>query len=371
MKKALAITLTAAMAMSANGTILAEEITGGSQNGVEDNVEISVYGTYGGSTTAEEVISVDVQWDTMKFTYAAVQQGAWDAESHTYGEDRTGVWLNDTANITLKNHSNTAIEAALTFTNTAAGVSGTFSADSVSLENAATASYQDPDHAPEETVSFTIGGDMSSSDTTLGNILITLDSVEEAAVLDLSSVADDDIAAAVTAFLQETGETTLNVKMAEGSTLTKTQVTNINTGIMNADMTGISATISGATTIGEYAFAYGRGSRISSLTCTDATKIEDYGFQGATSMTTLNFPKVTYFQTSAFANCTNLTTLTFGSFVSSVGSSAFSGVTTGNITLTLNEAQDQSNWGVSYGCTWGENATWAGSTWKTILKYGK
>ena len=75
---------------------------------------------------SQTVVSVDISWGAMEFTYT---DGEWQPESHTYAE---GEWTPDADGsnvITVKNNGNVAVNAAFAYTKTVEAVSGSFTLD--------------------------------------------------------------------------------------------------------------------------------------------------------------------------------------------------------------------------------------------------
>ena len=74
----------------------------------------SVYGTYKAADDAT-VFSVDVNWGSLNFTYQAEVKGTWNAATHQYDNAIAEGWLdNDEAYVEVVNHSNVAINVAVT-----------------------------------------------------------------------------------------------------------------------------------------------------------------------------------------------------------------------------------------------------------------
>ena len=74
----------------------------------------SVYGTYNAADDAT-VFSVDVNWGSLNFTYQAEVKGTWNAATHQYDNAIAEGWLdNDEAYVEVVNHSNVAIDVAVT-----------------------------------------------------------------------------------------------------------------------------------------------------------------------------------------------------------------------------------------------------------------
>ena len=140
--------------------------------------EITVTGVYQAGTTAGEKISVDIVWDAMDFTYTAPSQGTWNPATHTYEGATEGGWSDNTPAITVKNHSNVALNATLGFTADVAGVIGTFTeASGTANDNIlelATAVDTEVSNAPTATANFGISGAAIDADKTLGTITVTI-----------------------------------------------------------------------------------------------------------------------------------------------------------------------------------------------------
>ena len=140
------------------------------------NIEIS--GTYTPGAVADEIISADIAWDAMDFTYTGASQGTWNPATHTYEGATEGGWSNNTPAITVTNHSNVAVNATLGFTASVDGVIGTFTETS-GTENdkvleLATAVGTTLENAPKATANFGISGAAIDADKTLGTITVTI-----------------------------------------------------------------------------------------------------------------------------------------------------------------------------------------------------
>ena len=140
--------------------------------------EITVTGVYQAGTTADEKISVDIVWDAMDFTYTAPSQGTWNPATHAYEGQAAGGWSDNTPAITVKNHSNVALNATLGFTADVAGVIGTFTeASGTANDNIlelATAVDTEVSNAPTATANFGISGAAIDADKPLGTITVTI-----------------------------------------------------------------------------------------------------------------------------------------------------------------------------------------------------
>ena len=140
------------------------------------NIEIS--GTYTPGAAADEIISADIAWDAMDFTYTGASQGTWNPATHAYEGATEGSWSDNTPSITVTNHSNVAINATLDFTPAVDGVVGTFT-EASGTENdkvleLATAEGTEVENAPTATANFGISGAAIDADKTLGTITVTI-----------------------------------------------------------------------------------------------------------------------------------------------------------------------------------------------------
>ena len=172
MKKTLSIILALVMALSLSVTAFAATNDGTS------GTDITVNGTYVPGTTGAEQISVDIVWDAMDFTYTGASQGTWNPATHAYDGATAGGWSDNTPGITVKNHSNVAVNATLGFKADVAGVVGTFTeasgTENDSVLELATAVGTEAANAPTATANFGISGAAIDADKTLGTITVTV-----------------------------------------------------------------------------------------------------------------------------------------------------------------------------------------------------
>lgn len=205
MKKLISLILALVMVMGLATTAFAEEA--GSKTLNEKNgtsYDIKVEGKYIEKLLSKEIISVDVEWDAMNFTYAATQQGTWQPDSHTYSNaTEKAAWVGDTtSDIKVTNHSNVDVTANFSFKADITTVTGSFT----EATSASPASDGDDDDlsdidegsaeaqplsvdlkagvlngyttADNKTVTFTIGGSLADTYTTntkLGTITVSVE----------------------------------------------------------------------------------------------------------------------------------------------------------------------------------------------------
>ena len=145
--------------------------------GNEDR-EITVNGSFVPGAAADEIISVDVAWEAMDFTYTGASQGTWNPATHAYEGAIEGGWSDNTPAITVKNHSNVALNATLGFTPDVTGVVGTFTeASGTANDNIlelATAVDTEVSNAPTATANFGISGAAIDADKALGTVTVTI-----------------------------------------------------------------------------------------------------------------------------------------------------------------------------------------------------
>ena len=172
MKKTLSIILALVMALSLSVTAFAATNEGSSPT------DITVNGTYTPGTTADEKISVDIVWEAMDFTYTAPSQGTWNPATHAYDGATAGGWSDNTPAITVKNHSNVAVNATLGFTPAVDGVIGTFTEASGTANDSvlelAIAEGTEAANAPTASANFGISGASIDANKTLGTITVTI-----------------------------------------------------------------------------------------------------------------------------------------------------------------------------------------------------
>ena len=176
MKKLFATILAVAMLASVSVTAFAA-----TNDGTQDT-KITVNGSYVSGAAGSSVISVDIEWEAMNFTYSATSEGTWNPATHAYDGQTEGGWSDNTPAITVTNHSNVAVNATLGFTADVTGVVGTFTeasgTENDNILNLATAEGTEVANAPTATANFGISGAAIDANKTLGTITVTIAKAE-------------------------------------------------------------------------------------------------------------------------------------------------------------------------------------------------
>ena len=78
---------------------------------VQESQSVNV--TYVPAKAAETVISVDIEWEGMDFTYKEANE-KWNANTHQYDKEAAG-WAEGCGKITITNHSSVILQAGLSY----------------------------------------------------------------------------------------------------------------------------------------------------------------------------------------------------------------------------------------------------------------
>lgn len=181
MKKLLAFFLAMIMIASMPATVFAEANIG--DHG--EAATIIVSGIFQPSGGEFKTISVDLVWDEMTFTYIKTSSGDWDPGSHEYVGGVEGAWSEETRTITLTNHSDIGVTAALSFEPIAdvegifTETSGTENDNILELASGIGTTYAE---APAASAEFGIRGEPIAEDGALGLITISIQAAEDADV---------------------------------------------------------------------------------------------------------------------------------------------------------------------------------------------
>ena len=125
-------------------------------------------------TNAADVISVDIEWDNMDFTYTAPGKGAWNASTHEYENATAGGWAatgGTNPKITVTNRSSVPVNASFAFATAVDGLNGSFTKTALVLNSAG---GTEPSNAPKDETVFSVSGSAIDADKSLGTITVTV-----------------------------------------------------------------------------------------------------------------------------------------------------------------------------------------------------
>lgn len=108
MRKTISLMLAAVILLSIGFRSSATETTGTEPG--------SILAGYVAGETGGQIISVDIDWKDMEFTYYDESQAVWDPVKHEYSEAIAAAWAESTALITVTNHSNVILQADIDYT---------------------------------------------------------------------------------------------------------------------------------------------------------------------------------------------------------------------------------------------------------------
>lgn len=171
MKKFLASAFAFALAISASVTAFAANTD---TNDGTKGTDITVNGTYQAAEAAADVISVDIAWDNMDFTYTAGSKGTWNASTHQYDNPTEGGWAATSGTdpkITVTNHSNVPVNASFAFATAVDGLNGSFTKTALVLDSAEGTELS---NAPTGDTAFSVSGAAIDADKSLGTITVTV-----------------------------------------------------------------------------------------------------------------------------------------------------------------------------------------------------
>lgn len=173
MKRMMSVFLALALVLCMGMTVFAADITTLEGSAAED-----VKATYQAGGSSATIYSVDVTWGSMEYTYTAAGEGTWLPSTHAYEGATEAAWscATDANKITVTNHSNTALAAALSYTAEASysAISGSFGNSTLNLATAVGTTIEE---APTANTALTLSGALSSSVTTstkIGSVTVIL-----------------------------------------------------------------------------------------------------------------------------------------------------------------------------------------------------
>lgn len=109
MKRSIALTLVLALVMTMSAVVSATEAT----ESISGNSQ-EVLASYEEGTKDKTIVSVDISWEQMSFTYKGESAPVWNAEEHRYeGEATEAGWAPGNGTITIRNNSNAILQALI------------------------------------------------------------------------------------------------------------------------------------------------------------------------------------------------------------------------------------------------------------------
>ena len=170
MKKILSLILALALVMSLSVTAFA------ATNDGTENTSIDVNAMYSDGVSTPDVISVNVEWGAMSFTYSVNGTKQWDATKHEYTTNSNAAWTATGNTVTVTNHSNIAVKAELAFTADTAynTVTGSFDKAELLLDSGDGLTYANADKG---TATLTLAGtlaDTVKTSTKVGTITVKI-----------------------------------------------------------------------------------------------------------------------------------------------------------------------------------------------------
>lgn len=182
MKKFFAITIAIVMMMAMVATAFAAEGSSTKQDG--ETQDIAVNAKYNGSGTTEApVISVNVAWDAMEFTYNVGGSKVWHADDHSYTTDTTSKWSETGNKVTITNHSNIDVKVKTEYKpeETYKDITGTFTytktADNDGYITLTRGLKDKKDSADNVVATLTLKGELADTvktSTKVGTITVTI-----------------------------------------------------------------------------------------------------------------------------------------------------------------------------------------------------
>lgn len=150
-----------------------------------DGESKDVYASFREGAAADTVYSVDIVWGSMEFTYTAAGEGTWNPATHSFDGGAPASWSCDTDSnkITVTNHSNADVKAALSFASESAfsSVTGSFTESSGTANDSvielATADGTSVADAPSASAYLNLSGSLAdsvTSKTVIGKATVTL-----------------------------------------------------------------------------------------------------------------------------------------------------------------------------------------------------
>lgn len=170
MKKFITTVLALALALSMSVSAFAAETnTGG-------DTTINVKARYAGSSTTVDVVSVDIEWGAMQFTYSESGSRTWNPANHSYTTSAEAGWSASGNTVTVTNHSNVDVTVGFGYeADTVTTATGSFDITSKTLTAGVEGKYAEADSV---TAALTLTGTVPSTQTEfakVGTVTVSID----------------------------------------------------------------------------------------------------------------------------------------------------------------------------------------------------
>lgn len=141
-----------------------------------------VKGVYVPGEVSEQIITVDIEWEGMNFTYNG-ETKVWDPKDHKYTEYNSGGWSQSDAKIKFTNHSNVILQAGITYESNQdyKDMGLAFTQDQPYIGSAAIGEGTDAGSSYEVVIQAVPTGSLpegTKADTVVGEIKVTVTPVE-------------------------------------------------------------------------------------------------------------------------------------------------------------------------------------------------
>lgn len=174
MKKIVSCLLCLVLAMSMSVTAFAAEDSVTKEETGSQNIDVTAKYT---QSAPAPTYGVDIQWESMTFTYTETGTKIWNPSTHTYSTTTgTGAWDKTEAKITVTNHSDASVTATVTYAPVdGTGVTGTIESGTKTL---AAGVVNKPEEADALVATLKISGKPTSTVTAegvkVGTVTVTI-----------------------------------------------------------------------------------------------------------------------------------------------------------------------------------------------------
>lgn len=173
MKKIITLVLAVLMLATMSVTAFAAENTD-KLTDEKTSTTIDVTAVYAAGASTPDVVSVDLEWGAMEFTYSVGGTHEWNPADHSYTDKTTASWSAEGNTVKATNHSNIKVNVSFAFESKVNNVTGNFGELTSPVELAAgvVGGY---DTAANVTATLTLEGELPSDHTgSVGTITVSI-----------------------------------------------------------------------------------------------------------------------------------------------------------------------------------------------------